>query len=64
MVADNWEIYTLILDRIKAGEASAVQKQWKRQYEDWQDSGMRRPFSSAIGIAELMGQTDEAAEDL
>jgi hypothetical protein len=64
MFADNWEIYTLILDRIKAGEASAVQKQWKRQYEDWQDSGMRRPFSSAIGIAELMGQTDEAAEDL
>jgi transposase InsO family protein len=61
---NNLEIYYWILDQIKAGAATPAQKQWKREYEDWQDNGMRRPFASAIGIAALTGQLDETVEGL
>lgn len=64
MFESDWEVYTWILDRIKAGEATSVQKQWKRDFEDWQDGGMRRPFRSAISIAELTGQVEENVEGL
>lgn len=53
--ADNREIYFFILDRIKGAEATDIQMQWKREYEAWQDGGMRRPFATTITVAELLG---------
>lgn len=58
--ADNWEIYTWILDCIKEGTVTDQQKQWKKEYENWQDNGMRKPFSSSMGVSALMGDAETA----
>jgi len=60
MLVENFEIYTWILDRSKEKTVTAMQKQWKREYEDWQDSGMRKPFSSSISIDALTGEAEMA----
>lgn len=52
---DNNDIYFWILDEIKKGQATAVQRQWKREFEDWQDSGMKKIFKTKISIDELLG---------
>lgn len=51
--ASNEEIYDWILDCFKTGGASQIQKQWRKEYEEWQDSGMKRPFRSEITISDL-----------
>lgn len=58
MLADNWGIYTWILDCTKEKNATDLQKQWKKEYENWQDSGMRKPFSSSISLESLTGETE------
>jgi hypothetical protein len=55
---NDFDIYCWILDRIKDGKATDIQKQWKREYEDWQDSCSKRPFTTQIGSAELLGDGD------
>jgi len=63
--ANNEEIYCWILDRIKAGTVTETQKQWKKEYEAWQETeagkARRKPFTSTIGIRALTGETAEAA---
>jgi transposase InsO family protein len=63
--ANNEEIYCWILDRIKAGSVTETQKQWKKEYEAWQETeagkARRKPFTSTIGIRALTGETAEAA---
>jgi len=54
---DNVDIYFWILDQIKNGEATEVQKQWKREFEAWQDNGMKGLYRSHISIEELLDLT-------
>jgi hypothetical protein len=58
------EIYCWVLDRIKDGTVTAIQRQWKKEYEAWQDTSMRRPFKTGIGIADLMGDGESATAAL
>ena len=58
------EIYFWILDCIKAGDATEIQRQWKKQFEVWQDGGMKRPFSSEITISDLIGEAESSVEGL
>jgi len=52
---NNKDIYFWILDLIKAETATAAHRSWKKDYEEWLDSGNRRPFRSNISIDELCG---------
>lgn len=58
------EIYFWILDCIKDGNATEIHRQWKKQYEAWQDGGMKRPFSSEITISSLIGEAESSVEGL
>lgn len=61
---NNNEIYSWILDRFKAGEATKIQRQWRKEYEVWQDGGMKRPFSSEITVSSLIGEAESSVEGL
>jgi len=58
LLDNDMDIYCWILDRIKDGTVTALQKQWKKEYEAWQDGNMKRPrpFTTRIGVAELLGE--------
>jgi len=60
----NNEIYDWILDCFKARKATEIQRQWRKEYEAWQDSGMKRPFSSEITILLLRGEEEASVEGL
>lgn len=60
----NEEIYWWILGNIKDGTVTEPQRQWKKEYEDWQENysnPRRKPFTSTIGISALTGESAEAA---
>jgi putative transposase len=61
---NNNEIYSWILDCFKAGEATQIQRQWRKEYEAWQDSGMKRPFRSEITISDLIGEVESSVGGL
>ncbi|MFH1857321.1 MAG: DDE-type integrase/transposase/recombinase [Candidatus Omnitrophota bacterium] len=58
------EIYFWILDCIKAGNVTEIQMQRKKEYEAWQDGGMKRPFCSEISISSLIGEAESSVEGL
>lgn len=63
--ADNEEIYCWVLDRIKDGSVTDAQRQWKKEYEAWQEKEAgrprRKPFASTIGIRALTGEAESAS---
>lgn len=61
---NNNEIYAWISDCFKAGEATEIRRQWRKEYEAWQDGGMKRPFSSEITISDLIGEVALFGEGL
>lgn len=64
MFTGDWEIYTWILGRIQNETVTDIQRQWKREYEHWQDGGMKKHFISSIGIDELVREQETLVEDL
>jgi putative transposase len=39
--ANQWEIYEFVLDKAREGRISTAERQWQRDYEDWQDTGKK-----------------------
>ena len=62
MPLGDWELYVWVLGCIREHTETDLQKQWKKEYETWQDGGMRRPFVSSISVAALTGETEMAEE--
>jgi transposase InsO family protein len=59
----NQDVYFWVLSRITDGTDTEIQRQWKREYEAWQDSGMKRPFSTSIGVSALVGEEKAMDEE-
>ena len=55
------EIYAWVCDCFKTGAATEAHKQWREDYEKWQDGGMRRPFKTEITITMLTGEHAESS---
>ncbi len=50
---DTWDIYSWILDQRKEKTATDAQKLWQKEFEDWQDAGMKGRFQSSVSLEEL-----------